>query len=275
MIGPGVHLGGRYRLVERIASGCMGDVWLCWDETFIRAMAVKILPPSSLEEPGFSERFRAEAQTMAAINHKGVVDVYDYGSDPAIGSYVVTDYVEGDALSRTLARDGRLTAARTLDLIAQAAEALQEAHDKGIVHRDIKPGNLLVRPDGTLVLTDFGIARSIGHEQLTADGVAPHAALYVSPEQFVGEQVTHLSDIYALGVIAYQCLSGRRPFEGESAYEIAMRHARKSPPPLPMDVPPTVRAIVERAMAKKPRARWQSATALAQACRRAAGELVS
>lgn len=273
MIGPGVHLGGRYRLVERIASGGMGDVWLCWDETFTRAMAVKILLPSSLEEPGFTERFWAEAQTMAAINHNGVVDVYDYGSDPAIGSYVVTEYVEGDALSRMLARVGRLTAARTLDLIAQVAEALQAAHDEGIVHGDIKPGNLLVRPDGTLVLADFSIGRSIGYEQLTADGVAPHTALYISPEQFLGEQVTNLSDIYALGVVAYQCLSGRRPFEGDSPYEIAMRHAQELPPPLPMDVPPTVRAIVERAMAKKPGARWQSATALARACRQAAGEL--
>jgi serine/threonine-protein kinase len=275
MIGPGVHLGGRYRLVERIASGGMGDVWLCWDETLTRAMAVKILLPSSLEEPGFTERFRAEAQTMAAINHNGVVDVYDYGSDPAIGSYVVTEYVEGDALSRTLARVGRLTAARTLDLIAQVAEALQAAHDKGIVHGDIRPGNLLVRPDGTLVLTDFTISRSIGYEQLNADGVAPHAALYISPEQFLAEQVTNLSDIYALGVVAYQCLSGRRPFEGDSPYEIAMRHAQEIPPPLPMDLPTGVRAIVERAMAKKPGARWPSATALARACRRAASELVS
>ena len=131
-------------------------------------MAVKILLPSLLEEPGFTERFRGEARTMATINHPGVVDIYDYGSDPATGAYLVMEYVEGDALSRTLTRVGRLTPGRTMALVAQAADALHAAHQTGVVHRDVKPGNLLVRPNGTLVLTDFGIARSAGAAQLTS-----------------------------------------------------------------------------------------------------------
>lgn len=273
MISPGTKLGGRYRLEERIASGGMGDVWRCVDEVLGRTVAVKILLPSLLEEPGFTERFRVEARTMAAIKHPGVVDIYDYGSDPAAGAYLVMEYVEGDALSRTLAKVGRLTPARTMALVAQAADALHAAHEMGVVHRDVKPGNLLVRPNGTLVLTDFGIARSIGSAQLTAAGSVLGTASYISPEQAMGEQATRLSDVYALGVVAYQCLAGRRPFEGENPLEIAMRHVREVPPPLPPDVPPNVRAIVERAMAKDPAARWPTAAAFAQVARQAAGDL--
>jgi serine/threonine protein kinase len=275
MITPGTMLGGRYRLDERIASGGMGDVWRCVDDVLGRTVAVKILLSSLLEEAGFTERFRVEARTMAAINHPGVVDIYDYGSDPKAGAYLVMEYVEGDALSRTLSRVGRLTPARTMALVAQAADALHSAHEMGVVHRDVKPGNLLVRPNGTLVLTDFGIARSAGAAQLTAAGSVLGTATYISPEQAMGEQATRLSDIYALGVVAYQCLAGRRPFEGENPLEIAMRHVREAPPPLPPDIPPTVRAIVERAIAKDPVARWPTASAFAAIARRTAGELAA
>jgi eukaryotic-like serine/threonine-protein kinase len=275
MIGPGTMLGGRYRLDERIASGGMGDVWRCVDDVLGRTVAVKILLSSLLEEPGFTERFRVEARTMATINHPGVVDIYDYGSDPKAGAYLVMEYVEGDALSRTLSRVGRLTPARTMALVAQAADALHAAHEIGVVHRDVKPGNLLVRPNGTLVLTDFGIARSAGAAQLTAAGSVLGTAAYISPEQAMGEQATRLSDVYALGVVAYQCLAGRRPFEGENPLEIAMRHVRELPPPLPPDIPPTVRAIVERAMTKDPGARWPTASAFAAVARRCAAELAA
>jgi eukaryotic-like serine/threonine-protein kinase len=273
MISPGTMLGQRYRLEERIASGGMGDVWRCVDDVLGRTVAVKLLLPSLLEEPGFTERFRGEARTMATINHPGVVDIYDYGSDPATGAYLVMEYVEGDALSRTLARVGRLTPGRTMALVAQAADALHAAHQTGVVHRDVKPGNLLVRPNGTLVLTDFGIARSAGAAQLTAAGSVLGTASYISPEQAMGEQATPLSDVYALGVVAYQCLAGHRPFEGDNPLEIAMRHVREAPPPLPGDIPPSVRVIVERAMAKQPAARWPNASAFAQVARRAAAEL--
>jgi serine/threonine-protein kinase len=155
-------------------------------------------------------------------------------------------------------------------LVAQAADALQAAHEKGIVHRDVKPGNLLVRPNGTLVLTDFGIARSALVGQLTAAGAVLGTAAYISPEQATGGVATAASDVYALGVVAYQCLSGRQPHEGNSALEIAMKHVRDSARPLPADIPPHVRSIVERAMAKDPAARWPSAASLAGAARHAA-----
>src|SRR5215813_10041425 len=215
MISPGTMLGGRYRLEERIASGGMGDVWRCVDDVLGRTVAVKILLPSLLEEAGFTERFRVEARTMATINHPGVVDIYDYGSDPTVGAYLVMEYVEGDALSRTLA----------------------------------------------------------GAAQLTAAGSVLGTATYISPEQAMGEQATALSDIYALGVVAYQCLAGRRPFEGENPLEIAMRHVREVPAPLPPDIPQPVRSIVERAMAKDPAARWPTASAFAAVARRAAADL--
>jgi eukaryotic-like serine/threonine-protein kinase len=274
MISPGVTLGGRYRLDERIAGGGMGDVWRGTDEVLGRTVAVKILLPALLDEPGFAERFRGEARTMATINHPGVVDVYDYGSDQQL-AFLVMEYVEGDALSRTLSRVGRLTPARTMALVAQAADALQAAHANGIVHRDVKPGNLLVRPNGTLVLTDFGIARSALVGQLTVAGSVLGTASYISPEQASGAVATAASDVYALGVVAYQCLSGHRPFDGATPIEIAMKHVRDNPRPLPADIPPAVRAIVDRAMAKDPGARWPTAAAMAAVARQAASSLTT
>ncbi len=274
MISPGVTLGGRYRLDERIAGGGMGDVWRGTDEVLGRTVAVKILLPALLDEPGFAERFRGEARTMATINHPGVVDVYDYGSDQQL-AFLVMEYVEGDALSRTLSRVGRLTPARTMALVAQAADALQAAHANGIVHRDVKPGNLLVRPNGTLVLTDFGIARSALVGQLTVAGSVLGTASYISPEQASGAVATAASDVYALGVVAYQCLSGHRPFDGATPIEIAMKHVRDTPRPLPADIPPAVRSIVDRAMAKDPAARWPTAAAMAGVARQAAASLTT
>ncbi|MEV0213432.1 protein kinase [Micromonospora sp. NPDC050695] len=266
MLSPGVQLGNRYRLDERIASGGMGDVWRGTDQVLGRTVAVKSLLPALLDDPDFAERFRGEARTMATINHPGVVDVYDFGNDQQI-AFLVMEYVEGDALSSTLSRVGRLTPARTMALVAQAADALHAAHEKGIVHRDVKPGNLLVRPNGTLVLTDFGIARSDLVGQLTAAGSVLGTASYISPEQATGGVATPASDVYALGVVAYQCLAGRRPFEGDNPLDIAMRHVRETPRPLPADIPPQVRAVVERALSKDPAARWPSAAALAGVAR--------
>src|ERR1700742_4607482 len=278
MVNVGTMLGGRYRLDERIAGGGMGDVWRGTDDVLGRTVAVKILLPALLEEPGFAERFRGEARTMATINHPGVGGVDDYGSDQQI-AFLVMEYVEGDALSRTLSRVGRLTPARTMALVAQAADALQAAHANGIVHRDVKPGNLLVRPNGTLVLTDFGIARSALVGQLTAAGSVLGTASYISPEQAAVRTADAAvpapapSDVSALGVVAYQCLSGHRPFDGSTPIEIAMKHVRDTPRPLPADIPPSVRAIVDRALAKDPAARWPTAAAMAAVARQAAAAL--
>jgi tetratricopeptide (TPR) repeat protein len=273
MIGPGVQLSGRYRLDERIAGGGMGDVWRGTDEVLGRTVAVKILLPALLDEPGFAERFRGEARTMANINHPGVVDVYDYGTDDDT-AYLVMEYVEGDALATTLARVGRLTPARTMALVAQAADALHAAHEKGIVHRDVKPGNLLVRPNGTLVLTDFGIARSALVGQLTAAGSVLGTASYISPEQAVGEPATAASDRYALAVVAFELLTGERPFKAEHFAAQARAHVEDEPPlatERDPSLPRGVDGVLDRGMAKAPGDRWESATAMVAALDRAMG----
>lgn len=270
MYGPDTQLAGRYRLAERIGAGGMGEVWRGTDEVLDRIVAIKLMLPALLDQPGFAERFRAEARIMANLNHPGVVDVYDYHSDDATTAFLVMEYVAGDPLSRTLREVGRLTPARTMDLVAQAAEALQAAHDQGIVHRDVKPGNLLVRPNGTLVLTDFGIARSEAAGQLTATGMVLGTASYISPEQASGQATTPASDVYALGVVAYECLAGHRPFTGDNPVDLARRHMDEPPPPLPPDVPAPVRDVVLRALAKNPAGRWPSAAHLATAARQVA-----
>ncbi len=271
MVAQGMTLAGRYRLDARLGAGGMGEVWRGEDTVLARTVAVKVLLPGRLDDPGFAVRFQGEARAMATVNHPGVVDVYDYGVTevPGDGStaYLVMRFVDGEPLDRLLTRLGRIGAEPAMELIAQAASALQAVHERGIVHRDVKPGNLLVRSDGTLVLTDFGIARADQGSRLTDAGMVLGTAAYCAPEQAEGAPVTPAVDIYALGVVAYECLAGQRPFDGDSPVTIALKHIREEPPPLPPDVPPAVRAIVERAMSKDPARRWPSAAAMSQAAR--------
>ncbi|WP_349258522.1 serine/threonine-protein kinase, partial [Stackebrandtia sp.] len=275
MMSPGTKLGGRYRLDERIATGGMGDVWRATDEVLGRVVAVKVLLPSLLNEPGFIERFRGEARVVATLTHPNVVRVYDYGESPMQGggqiAYLVMEFVEGEALTARLQRQGRLTAEEALPILAQAAEALDAAHKAGIVHRDVKPGNLLLTGDGKVMLTDFGIARSALTGGLTQAGSVLGTAAYISPEQASGQGVTGQSDVYSLGIVAYQCLAGRRPFDSDNPVELAMRHVNDEPPPLPDDVPAAARAVVAAALAKDTSQRFATGEAMAQAARAAVG----
>lgn len=267
VVRAGTVLAQRYRLEQRVGSGGMGEVWRAFDGVLGRTVAVKCLLDGRPDDPTFVDRFRAEARIMATISHPGVVEVHDFGDDPAAGVYLVMKYIDGESLAQTLARVGRLSAEATMRLVADAAEALQAAHEKGVTHRDIKPGNLLLRADGSALVTDFGIARSAGATGHTATGSLVGTAGYIAPERAMGQPATPASDIYALGIVAYRCLSGRLPFAGDSVVEIALRHVNDEPPPLPADVPPGVRAVVERAMAKDPAMRWPSGAALAQQAR--------
>ncbi|MEV4072747.1 protein kinase [Nonomuraea fuscirosea] len=266
MVAQGTTLAGRYRLDTRIGAGGMGEVWRGEDIVLARTVAVKVLLPGRMEDPGFVARFQGEARAMATINHSGVVDVYDYGvSGDTV--YLVMKFVDGEPLDRLLGRLGRIPPQPAMELIAQAASALQAVHDQGIVHRDVKPGNLLVQRDGTLVLTDFGIARSDVANRLTDAGMVLGTAAYCAPEQAEGAPVTPAVDIYALGVVAYECLVGQRPFDGDSAVTIALKHIREAPPPLPQDIPPPVRSLVEIALSKDPARRYPSARAMSEAAR--------
>jgi len=275
-LAPDVSVGDRYTLVERIAVGGMGEVWRARDVLLDRLVAVKVLKAEYAADPSFLQRFRNEARHTAALSHPGIANVFDYGE---IGdtAFLVMELVAGEPLSALLAREGPLDPARTLDIIGQSALALQAAHEAGVIHRDVKPGNLLVRPDGVVKVTDFGIARVADAAPLTKTGLLVGTAAYLSPEQAAGRPVTPASDIYSLGVVAYECLAGRRPFEAESSMGVALAHINHDPPALPREVPPLVADFVMRAMEKDPARRQPSAgdlgrTALALAAQLGAAD---
>ncbi|GIF71994.1 serine/threonine-protein kinase [Asanoa siamensis] len=268
MLNPGDALGGRYRLEEPIASGGMGEVWRATDEILGRTVAAKVLHPRAVGDPGFSARFRGEARTMATLHHPGVVDVYDFGEDTDSDGksvvYLVMAFVDGEPLSQRIKAADRLSPAETMAIVAQTAHALQAAHEAGVVHRDVKPGNLIVRPDGQVVLVDFGVARSAEAADLTGVNELVGTALYMAPEQVAKRKITPATDIYALGAVAYHCLSGHPPFMGDNALTIALSHLDDEPPPLPDEVPQAVRTVVATAMAKDPADRFKNAAAMAQ-----------
>ncbi|MEV4121208.1 protein kinase [Micromonospora sp. NPDC049645] len=269
MLTRGVLLGDRYRLGERVATGGMGAVWRGTDVLLEREVAVKVLLPSLVADPEFTARFRAEARMLAALRHPGVVPVHDVGQsvldDGSQVDYLVMEYVEGEPLSARVRTVGRLDPASTMSVLAQAADALHTAHLAGIVHRDVKPGNLLVKADGRVVLVDFGIARSRNMAGLTAANMVLGTASYMSPEQATGQPVSAATDIYALGAVAYFCLAGQPPFHGDNPLAVALRHAQEDPAALPADTPPAVAAVVARALAKRPEERFGSAAELAAA----------
>ena len=263
----GTVLAGRYRLLERIAVGGMGEVWHAADEVLGRDVAVKLLKPEYSDDATFRARFRAEARAAAPLTSPGIAQVYDYGEDDPGGgaptAYLVMELVPGEPLSTVLRREGVLGPRRTVDLVAQAAAALQVAHAAGVVHRDVKPGNLLLADDGAVRITDFGIARAADAVPLTQTGTLMGTAHYLAPEQAAGHGASPASDIYALGVVAYECLTGRRPFDGLTPVAVALAHLHEPLPPLPPTVPAEVRALVERCLAKDPADRPASAEELA------------
>ncbi len=259
----GITLGGRYQLTERIAIGGMGEVWKAKDKILGRLTAVKILKEEYTGDANFLRRFRAEAQHTALLNHPGVANVFDYGEEDGSG-YLVMELVPGPPLSAILDKEKVLSPDRTLNIIAQTARALSAAHAQGLVHRDVKPGNLLITPHGRVKVTDFGIARIADQVPLTATGQVMGTAQYLAPEQATGQQATGSSDIYSLGVIGYESLVGHRPFSGESQIAIALAQVNDPPPPLPDTIPEPVRALIMSMLAKEADERPANATALAE-----------
>ncbi|MDQ1129997.1 protein kinase [Microbacterium sp. SORGH_AS_0888] len=260
----GATFGGRYELESRIAIGGMGEVWEATDHVIGRTVAIKILKDEYMGDPGFLERFRAEARHAALVNHEGIASVFDYGEENG-SAFLVMELVPGEALSTIIEREGSLSTDKTLDVVAQTASALQAAHAAGLVHRDIKPGNLLITPDGRVKITDFGIARIADQVPLTATGQVMGTVQYLSPEQASGHPATPSTDIYSLGIVAYECLAGKRPFTGESQVAIAMAQINEQPPPLPPTVAEPVQNLVMAMIAKKPEDRPASAAAVSRA----------
>ena len=263
----GTILGGRYRLVELLGQGGMATIFRAMDTQLGREVAVKLLRPEYLRDPDFSSRFRQEAQNAASLSHPNVVTVYDYGEDPS-GPYIVMEHVDGEDLATILRRNGALPPTQASRIAAAVARALAASHARGIVHRDVKPGNVLIGRDGRVKVVDFGIARALAEAQMTLPGTTLGSVHYFSPEQARGEPATNESDIFALGIVLYEMLTGARPWEGDSAAGVALARLT-GPVPDPSlvrgSIPPDLAAITRKALARLPADRFASAAAMAEA----------
>jgi eukaryotic-like serine/threonine-protein kinase len=261
-----VLVAGRYQLHDRIAAGGMGEVWRALDTVLERPVAVKLLRAGYASHRETLARFRAEARHAASLTHPGIAHVYDYG-ETADGHppYLVMELVDGPALTALLSR-GPLDAATAMDVIAQAAAALSAAHAAGLVHRDIKPGNLLIGPGGQVKITDFGIAHAAGSAPITRTGSLIGTPAYLAPERVTGASATPASDLYSLGILAWECLAGMTPFSGLEI-EVALAHRDRPLPPLPPGVPVQAASLVAEMAAKNPADRPATADDVARRAR--------
>lgn len=260
----GKILGNRYRLLELIGEGGMALVYKAEDSLLCRAVAVKILRPQYASDAEFVERFHREAKAAASLSHPNVVNIFDVGKEDNI-DYIVMEYIPGDNLKNIIKRDAPMAVERALDITRQIGEALHHAHQRNIIHRDIKPHNILVTPEGQIKVTDFGIARAISASSFTQTGMVVGSVQYSSPEQVKGGVVGPQSDLYSLGCVLYELLTGTIPFQGDTSISIAMQHLQGnlvSIRELRPDIPPAVAKIVEQAMAKEITERYPSALAL-------------
>jgi beta-lactam-binding protein with PASTA domain/predicted Ser/Thr protein kinase len=257
-------LNGRYEIAELLGQGGMARVFGGTDSVLGRSVAVKVLSPQYAQDDQFVARFRREAQAAAGLNHPNIVSVYDTGSQGDV-HYIVMEYVEGRTLRDVIRQEGPILPERVAEIGQAVARALASAHQAGLVHRDIKPGNIMLTPDGEVKVMDFGIARTSTGDTLTQTAAVLGTASYLSPEQAQGEPVDARSDIYSLGCVLYEMLTGRPPFTGDSPVAIAYKHVREDPVPPSRtnpDVPDPMEAVVMKAMAKNPENRYQTADEL-------------
>lgn len=264
MIGANTVLNDRYRLVSILATGGMGVIWRGWDKRSQNVVAVKVLKEELIGQATFLARLRAEATNAARLHHPNLAAVFDWGETDGQG-WIVMELVEGRPLSDILAGGQVLTWEQLAPILIQIANGLQASHEGHVIHRDVKPSNILVSDKGVAKLTDFGISLAPRAEALTAAGMVMGTAQYLPPEQAMGETATALGDIYALGVIAYEALAGKRPFTGPTQVDIAMSHVKDPVPPLPETVNSQVAALIYQMLEKDPRLRPQSAKQLAEA----------
>jgi serine/threonine protein kinase len=258
----GLLLARRYQLDSPIAAGGFGEVWRAADVLLGRPVAIKLLQAGYLQHPETLARFRAEARHTAGLSHPNVAHIYDYGEpDPPHPPFLVMELVDGPPLAEVLA-SGAMEPARAMDIVAQAANGLQAAHRAGLVHRDIKPGNLLLSGGGLVKITDFGIAHAAGSAPVTGTGMVMGTPAYLAPERVRGSSATAASDLYALGIVGYECLAGTPPFSGVPV-AVALAHRDSPLPPLPASVPADVAALVTDLTAKDPAARPASAAEVA------------
>lgn len=244
----------RYELLEHIGGGGMADVYKAHDTVLDRMVAVKILHAQLAGDEDFLEKFRLEAKGAARLSHPNIVGIYDVGQD-AERHYIVMEYIAGETLKKKIQREGKLSVEESLRIAKEIARALREAHANNLVHCDIKPHNILVTPDGRVKVADFGIARAVTSSTMTYNGNVIGSVHYFSPEQAKGTKITPKSDVYSLGVVLYEMLTGELPFTGETTVSIALKHLQEEPRPIcqhDRTLPPMVEAIVQKAMAKDP-----------------------
>jgi tRNA A-37 threonylcarbamoyl transferase component Bud32 len=265
----GSLVAGRYRLDRPIAGGGMGEVWRGFDLVLERVVAVKLQHRELDASLGGRNRFAREARILAGLRGPGLPEVYDYGEHVSrrwTERFIIMELIEGTPLSTIIQERGPLPPDETMRYVSATAEALAIAHARGVVHRDVKPGNLLIEPGGNLRLVDFGISLADGNARLTSAGDIMGTTSYVSPEQISRNETSGASDLYALGVVAYECLTGRPPFAADAPREVLHMHLHEKPPPLPDHIPAAVAAIVARCLRKEPDERWPTAKALAAVC---------
>ncbi|MDO5503844.1 MAG: protein kinase [Actinomycetia bacterium] len=260
----GYLVGDRYRLENFVASGGMGDVWKGRDEVLGRIVALKIMRPDTSSDEVFAQRFREEAMLTAGLSHHNVATLFDYGTHEGI-AYLVQEFVEGVPLSSAVRDRGAFDHAGVRSIVGQMAMALHAAHEAGVVHRDVKPANVLLTDDGVVKLTDFGIARATAGSGLTRTGELLGTPHYISPEQALGRSATPASDLYALGVVAHELLTGRRPFDLDTPVATALAHITEPMPTLPSSVPTDLLDVIARCLAKEPADRPGSAREIAVA----------
>ncbi len=271
----GKQIAGRYSIVRRLGGGGMGVVYQALDTLLGRDVAVKVLRSHLSEDDAFRRRFAREGRSAASLSHPNIVQMYDVGETPEGVPYIVMEYVEGETLEHRIRERGALSEAEAVDIARQVASALVEAHRRGVVHRDIKPLNILVTPDGRAKVADFGIARAATGATLVNTGTIVGSAHYVSPEQARGGFVDEKTDVYSLGVVLYEMLTGRTPFQGETAIAVALKHLQEDvlPPSDVRDVSPETEAIVLKALEKDPMRRYASALAMLEDLQAAQEEL--